>query len=307
MTTCIYHSKDLDGWMSAAIVKHRFPSVKLIGWNYGDPIPEIDPETNMLFMVDISFPPPVMFDLSRKTHLVWIDHHARTITETEEYFRNKDHSTVPGNRNPRFAACELTWNFLFPDDIMPELVRLLGRYDCFGHKGTDEEYKVLTFQYGARQVIFNPEHALQYLERYLSGPKSFKTLVDIHNQGEAIYKYLCTEAQQKYKQRFDILFPGFRGSNITKEPKTLSEVFFPIFKFAAVNAERFNPVNFGIDYHKDGYDGFASFWYDNYIWNFSLYNDNGKVDCSLVAKTYGGGGHPGASGFRIKNLSEIFK
>lgn len=468
MITCIYHSKDLDGWMSAAIVKHRFPSTILIGWNYGDPIPEIDPETDMLFMVDISFPPDVMFDLSRKTHLVWIDHHARTITETEEYFRNKDHSTVPGNRNPRFAACELTWYFLFPDDIIPELVRLLGRYDCFGHhqiwksirdyeglyevsnhgnvqslhkdtkelsiaiskrgyrvvslykngeakmknvhqlvaeafipnpeskptvnhkdsnrlnnyasnlewatylennihainkgirgksvyqldddgfvintfdsiiqaekvteiqsqnigkvcKGereraggymweygeakeitpqfvpADEEYKVLTFQYGARQIIFNPEQALHYLEEYLKSRYRATELIEgIKYSGEAIYRYLCVEAQQKYNQKFVVLFPGFRRSNITEEP----------FKFACVNAERFNPVNFGIDYHKDGYDGFACFWYENGNWNFSLYNDDKKVDCSLIAKTYGGGGHAGASGFRIKDLSEIFK
>lgn len=188
---------------------------------------------------------------------------------------------------------------------MPELVRLLGRYDCFGHKGTDEEYKVLTFQYGARQVIFNPEHALYYLERYIFGSSSTSLITNIKNQGETIYKYLCIEAQQKYSQKFEVLFPGFRGSNITEEPKTLSEVF-PIFKFACVNAERFNPVNFGIDYHKDGYDGFACFWYEGGNWNFSLYNDDKKVDCSLIAKTYGGGGHAGASGFRIKNLSEIF-
>ncbi len=34
----------------------------------------------------------------------------------------------------------------FSGQKMPEIVRLLGRYDCFGHKGTSEERQVLEFQ-----------------------------------------------------------------------------------------------------------------------------------------------------------------
>ena len=73
------------------------------------------------------------------------------------------------------------------------------------------------------------------------------------------------------------------------------------YKFICINKERFNPINFGIDYHKDGYDGCACFHYANDKWNFSLYNDNGEVDCSVIAKQYGGGGHHGASGFILNN------
>lgn len=52
----------------------------------------------------------------------------------------------------------------------------------------------------------------------------------------------------------------------------------------------------------DGYDGAACFHYDGKQWNFSLYNDNGFVDCSAIAKQYGGGGHRGASGFRVNDI-----
>lgn len=76
-------------------------------------------------------------------------------------------------------------------------------------------------------------------------------------------------------------------------------------KFICINKERFNPINFGIDYHKDGYDGAACFHYADGMWNFSLYNDNGEVDCSQIAKQYGGGGHKGAAGFRISDIREI--
>lgn len=74
------------------------------------------------------------------------------------------------------------------------------------------------------------------------------------------------------------------------------------FKFGCVNDCRFNPINFGIDYHKDRYDGFACFHYQNGQFPYSLYNDNGEVDCSILAKNRGGGGHKGASGFRTDTL-----
>ena len=57
---CVYHSIDLDGWMSAAIVKHWFrttynciegnnildttvsgDTLSFIGYNYGQPIPDL--------------------------------------------------------------------------------------------------------------------------------------------------------------------------------------------------------------------------------------------------------------------------
>jgi hypothetical protein len=183
---------------------------------------------------------------------------------------------IEGRRNDKFAACELTWQYFFPNEPMPELVRLLGRYDCFGHKGTEEERKVLEFQYGARQLIYDVSTALINLSASLT--LDDKVVCDsILKEGKSIYGYLCTEAQQSYKKIFPIKLDGY--------------------KFACINQERFNPINFGIDYHKDGYDGFACFWYGNGKFTYSLYNDNGNIDCSIIAKNRGGGGHKGASGF----------
>lgn len=304
---CIYHSKDLDGWMSAAIVYYwykndvaqkqqieaeqnkgsfsDYPPITLIGWNYGDPLPVL-PNNDTIIMVDISFKPEEMLKLYHQRLLIWIDHHQRTIIETASYFGERGFKVPEGLCDPSFAACELTWKYLFPGKLMPELVRLLGRYDCFGHKGTDEEKKVLEFQYGARQIISNPGEALACLEKYLIGDYAAGVVMkDIYDSGIAIYEYLCTEAKSIYKYKFDRDFDGYR--------------------FACINRERFNPVNFGIDYHSDGYDGLASFYFNGKDWEWSLYNDNGKVDCSLIAKNRGGGGHKGAAGFR-ENYQKYF-
>jgi len=301
---CIYHSRDLDGWCSAAIVKKWFREkysdgvvlskethdqnpkpnnyLYMIGWDYGDVVPDLSKED--IILVDISFPKNEMFKLwhrlDKKT--IWIDHHISAINDNKDLVWEQSH----GIQNTKKAACELTWEYLFPNEKIPEFVRLLGRYDCFGHKGTSEEQRVLEFQYAARAYCKNVEDCFEKLHQ-----KENQVIGLLSELGKGIYKYLCVEAEQDYKTRFTVDFDGY--------------------KFACINRKRFNPINFGIQYHNDKaddiyyYDGAACFHYENGLWNFSLYNDNGKVDCSEICKKRGGGGHAGAAGFRVSNINNI--
>ena len=299
-TACVYHSRDLDGWMSAAIVKHYCISqrvaeeVDFIGYDYGQTIPDLS-GYNKVIMCDISFPAKEMEYLGEK--LIWIDHHISAILDSE----SMGYDMTIGSRNTKFSACELTWVYFFPDDRMPELVRLLGRYDCFGHKGTSEEKLVLEFQYGARQMITNYEDAYETLMLTDYDWKSNAHILHILNSGVIIYKYLCTEAKQSYKNGFEVIF---ENPSIDFSSRTDIKLH-PKYKFILVNKERFNPINFGIDYHADGYDGAGCFHYANGKWNFSLYNDNELVDCSQIAKRFGGGGHRGAAGFLLDEIHPI--
>ena len=313
-TCVVFHDVDLDGWMSAAIVKHWFiekskfidgirdesigKELDFIGYNYGQPIPDLS-EYDEIIMCDISFPKEEMEKLmlheNGMNKLTWIDHHISAIKSCEEL-------TIKGLQNTKFAACELTWLYFMTDinklhfddedvETMPEIVRLLGLYDSFRHKNTDEETKVLEFQYGARAYIKNYEDAYEYLLKTIGTDLNSKmTLEFIHTAGKSIYKFLCIEAKQAYKNGFEVKLVENVGMDNG-----------PIRKFICINKERFNPINFGIDYHSEGYDGCACFHYANGMWNFSLYNDNGLVDCSTIAKQFGGGGHFSASGFRCDN------
>lgn len=280
---CIYHSRDLDGWMSAAIVKKWHPQTKLIGWDYGMPEPiSEEVEGNEVILVDISLSEAFMTE--NRNRITWIDHHKSAIDKYEPL-------NLPGLRDASFAACELTWKFFFTDQEMPEIVRLLGRYDCFGHKGTDEELSVLQFQYAARLMITNPEEALNALENMVDA--AIKEWITI---GAGIHSYLCVEAKQIYSRAFPVAFLVHES-----ESKALA------YQFLCVNQERFNPINFGIDYHKDGHNAFVCYWYQNGKWVFSVYNDNGEVDCSAICKMLGGGGHKGAAGFTTEGLEFIAK
>lgn len=307
-TVCVYHSIDLDGWMSAAIVKHwwiNMPEMKssedvldFIGFNYGMPIPDLS-SYDKVIMCDISFPTPEMHSIMQRIgdYFIWCDHHISAIDDVFTYYETfgKGLPFPAGIRKTEFAACELTWQYFFPETPMPEIVRLLGRYDCFGHKGTSEEQKVLEFQYGARGVISNYEEAYEKLASYFALDKNQWNIINpILADGAAIYKFLCEDARQSYKNGFEIYFPR-------DDARAMMNVFI------CINKERFNPINFGIKYHDDGYDGCACFHFNGIDWSFSLYNDDGKVDVSQICKQYGGGGHAGAAGFRIKDITQIIK
>jgi len=325
---CLYHSADLDGWMSAAIVKlwyeKNYPngvcysnpykgdgsviankedeeSLTFFGFNHGDEIPSVK-TYDTIIMCDIIFNPLVMVVYNTTKNFIWCDHHISSIEKMEGI-------VIKGLRDTNFAACELTWKYFFSNEQMPEIVRLLGRYDCFGHKGTHEEEKIIEFQYGARQCISNYEEAYKYLKRNIDEMfRSDKNVIlEVLCKGKPIYQYLCIEAKQSYKNGFVITFDnpnyikrGIGGSMIMDSDNKK-------VNFICINKERFNPINFNIDYHNDGYDGVAAFYNDGKNWNFSIYSDGITVDCSKIAETFKGGGHKGASGFIIKDINEFFK
>ena len=276
---CVYHSADLDGWSSAAIVKRKFPDVELIGYDYSKQIPTL-PDDDSLILVDISFPIKELVELSKLKDIIWIDHHTGIIKEfnalSEE--EKKPIKTIFPKDNELIAACELTWRYLFPDQQKPDSIELLGLYDCFRHKEPNQKFDDLTvmqYQYGARSLASNPEEALELI---------FDIPIEqVIERGIPIFAYLKKEATNIYK---NLSFPMTILGN----------------KFIAVNKERFNPSSFDIDYHADGYNGAVCFWYQDKQWRFSIYNENGKIDCSEIAKKFSGDGHSSASGFTMNKL-----
>lgn len=311
-TALIYHSVDLDGFCSCAIAQFKFmednkackidgctsyngvstgsnvEEMTTIPYNYRQQIPELSGYDRVI-MVDISFKPECMIALKAslgKENVIWIDHHISAIKDSEKF----GYDDLAGIRMTSFAACELTWMYFFEDKEMPKLVYLLGRYDCFGHKGKEDERFITEFQYGARQAYTNPGELLIPI-RFAHDKEEFmnKAIKIVHKTGEAIYQYLIYDAKIAWKTKHEIRF-------ITE---------FGNFKFAAVNKERFNPGNFEINYKEEGYDGVVSYYFTGKRWSFSLYSDH--VDCSAICKEHGGGGHKGAAGFVIDEPRDIVK
>ncbi len=274
----IYHSRDLDGWVSGALIKEKYPDAKMIGYDYGEEFPWhlIDDFDERIIMADVSLPIDDMIKLSELVNgqMTWIDHHKTAIAEMEDVLE-VFYQVV----DSKYAACELVWAYFNVGKPVPRAIELLGMYDSFRHKGTVDEDNVMHFQYFARSVASNINDANQFLREDYDIERGI-------GLGRIIFGYLCSDARYKYeKMKYSVGF-NYDGR---------------IYTFAMINGERFNPANFGIDYHNDGYAGAGCFWYvRDKGWVFSLYSD--KVDCSAICKSLGGGGHVGAAGFITQDI-----
>ncbi len=151
MIHCFYHSSDLDGHCSGAIVKYKFPEAQMHSINYGQQFAwdKVNTKEDVIIMVDFSLQPFVeMAKLYTEfgDRLIWIDHHISAVEEAKNWKDGEDNKSlndkINGLRMVGLAGCELTWKHFFPEIEMPNAVRLLGRYDVWDHKDPN----VLPFQ-----------------------------------------------------------------------------------------------------------------------------------------------------------------
>lgn len=282
-TIVIYHKADYDGIFCREIAKQHFTKIdwpaEYIGWDYGDPIPVVAPE-DKIYMLDVS-----VDGLMDHPNLNWVDHHKSAI--------DKYPKTIQGYRIDGVAACRLAWQYfgginLFQGDgiptkqdfvdrkvIEPIAVRLAGEYDVWDKRDPNAEL----FQHGLRS-----EELFETAWGDMLDVNGGATVVRLLNQGRAI-QYATTNQNESI----------IKAAGFTIE--------FEGLKFLACNHARYNSHLFtaGLQPEHDACFGFC--WRDNQ-WVVSLYHAPGKEhrDLSLIAVKYGGGGHKGACGFRMKSL-----
>lgn len=272
---CLYHRSDLDGKCSGYIVRRRFPEVELLGIEYGDDLDFERLRGRDVYLVDFSLQPwgdmQRLADVASK--VIWIDHHKSAIEEFE-----KSPIKCEGVREVGKAACELCWEYLFPEYPSPRLVDLLGRYDVWD---LDASPDVLPFQMGMRLNAWMPEDPA-WDELVLNvGTRA------IIEHGEAILRYQSQQNDGLMRKAFEHKWRGVR--------------------FLAVNAGGINSKAFDSRYDPAEHDAVMGFYFDGkqQQWTVSIYSPDQSRDLSGIAKEMGGGGHAAACGFQIENLTEI--
>ena len=73
-----------------------------------------------------------------------------------------------------------------------------------------------------------------------------------------------------------------------------------------MNTNMFSSESFKDIYTEEKYDLMIAFLFNGKIWTISLYSTKIEIDCSVLAKSMGGGGHKGAAGFTTTNIKEVF-
>lgn len=284
MTTHIfYHSADLDGHCSGAIARLSVETycenaeIKMWSIDYGDLFPwhAIEPD-DVVVMVDYSLPPGEegMDRLAQACkRLTWIDHHKTAIKDYQENKIVQDN--VWGKREVGKAACELAWEYFFPDKEMPFAVTMLGRWDVW-----DLEHSrfVVPFQYGMRNRITHPNdvRARDLWESLLGKPGGLieEILVDGN-------KRVADKRREVDESLRDLAFEAeIDGEPVTAINRRMGSLFCDAITDHGVLATFVRRAN--------------------KKWTVTLYSN--CVDVSAIAKRMGGGGHENAAGFVCETL-----
>lgn len=292
----IYHDRDLDGLACAAIMKLRFPDIKLVGWDYSynpeDFFNEYDLRGCEVYMADVSMPLEAMKMIAAEADtFIWIDHHEKAIAETRP--------EMPDNTFvvylPERAACEIAWRWFFPDQETPEIIASLGAYDVWRKDDPDRHWGmwVLPIQmyYNAHwdTAIEKIKHDL-YLRGHGAG--EWDRVLAIVSDGIAMLKF------EKSQIRRAMGSGKISREFVSPAPSTRTHVCFLIN--ATVNPGRLADEVWKehpecevlIHYHraKDG------------RWKYSLRSQDTGPNVAEIAAQYGGGGHPNAAGFVSENI-----
>jgi oligoribonuclease NrnB/cAMP/cGMP phosphodiesterase (DHH superfamily) len=272
----IYHNRDLDGFCSGAIIRLKYPEARMIGYDYGQDLEIESLKDKDIIMADVSMPMEDMLKISAiAKSFLWIDHHKSAI---EDFKAIQDIHNIESVLEIGTAACELTWRTLFSSRNTPNTVKILGDYDVW--RNEDQHIwntRTLPFQYGMRlrcnSLDSFPMHMLDFFQ--------FGSEQKLLESGRTILAY------QKQTNETLIKRAGF-------------EVYFlDKYKAVCVNACGVNSTVFDSNYDEEKHDVMIPFFYDGESYNLSFYTTKDSVDCSQIAKMFGGGGHERASGCKM--------
>ena len=284
----IFHNADADGFASCAIAMKYFEKCHhinpyFIGMNYSD---KLNYEKlsivgrDAILMCDFSLPVEEMLKL--KEHygdkFIWIDHHVTAIQDSID----NHYSDIKGIRMNEKAACELTWDFLFPYQKLPRSVSYMAKHDIWDHT----DIKTVYYAFGLKNFDVYPINNLGFWNKTLSDMNTDK-IIEV---GKIIYEYEARQAKTIC-----------RGAGV-------GLINFEGYRAVIVNRSNINSMFFD-DVDDTKFDVMMIFSYKpmKKNWVFSIFTKKEDIDVSELAKKYGGGGHRAAAGFVVNDFSMLEK
>ena len=283
----IYHSKDLDGNFSGAVLLHRFPDITLMGWDYADDIPDMESLTSYdeVIMIDVTFPLTYTIELADKVKLMVIDHHISFKNQVDEY--NGDISSQFVNfkflYSDTMSACELGCQYYLGH--IPPIVEMVGKYDTWRANGTPEwDETIVPMKFYLYGKVGKPEDVIP--EWFTNLDQHWIDLMLISGRGIMDYERKMDESKT-LNYSFETEAYGLRAL-------TINSNFFG----SETMVTKFDP---------EKHDIMVGFAFNGKVWGVSLRSLKGGPNVSAIAKQRGGGGHFHAAGFEVKNFEDIFK
>jgi oligoribonuclease NrnB/cAMP/cGMP phosphodiesterase (DHH superfamily) len=184
-TIAIYHKDCSDGTTAAAVVLRKFPNALLFPLSHGfesielEPIMKIAKIGDSIFTVDCALGAREF--LKAGFTVTSIDHHVGGETEYKELAKQNSAFTFIFDNNKSGAS--LTWDYFFPDEKKPEIIKLVEDRDLwrwkYGEKTKNVGYSLHMFMNKPEEVLKFFDDSLEKLEKEGSVISGFmKTMID---------------------------------------------------------------------------------------------------------------------------------
>lgn len=269
---CFFHANCVDGAASAAVIRRKYPHAKCYPMNHGDKL-RARVKGKKLFIVDFSFKPELLKRFSDEaTSVHWYDHHITAVPIKEE--------VGWGIIDLKESGASLTWKQEFPEKPLPKILEYVRDKDLYEWKLPNS--REISMYLREVEGITNPLNP--WWQKMMDGP-SDEVWAKMIEGGVSALKHQEMTIKQGLRSAFEVEFHGHKtlAVNWSLEASDMGEYI----------------------YKNLGYDIALMFYYTGEVWNFSLRSD--KVDVSELALKFGGGGHPGAAGFRQQNIDWLLQ
>lgn len=269
---CIYHGGCPDGFTAAWVINHRYGyDVDFFAAKYGEEPPDVTGKR--VIMVDFSYKRPVLTEMLKTAkEIIILDHHLSAQKDLEGLADEEHNAFIEIVFDMDRSGAGIAWDYCFPDRGRPLLVSYVEDRDLWKFKYEATEPFCAWLDLQMREFLVYDKIAFQSLtERY---------------EAVNIGQYLV----QKFNKDADsIIKSGTRWL-------VIDDVVVPVVNCPYMYASRIGNVLANLPAANFA----ATFFVDrsgNH--NYSLRSVDSKMDVSVIAEKFGGGGHRNASGFRI--------
>jgi oligoribonuclease NrnB/cAMP/cGMP phosphodiesterase (DHH superfamily) len=278
-TLVIYHQDCADGHTAAWVAdKALGGNVQLLPAKYGDPAPDVTGRTVMV--LDFSYKRPEMLRMiEQATHVIVLDHHKTAQAELDGLHGSRTNEQINGRgvTSPHIvfdmekSGAMLTWDYFYHDDPAPLLVQYVQDRDLWKWEMT----------------------ASQEINAAISScDKTFANWDLLHKAFGNV-----AEQQHIYQQGLGIL--RYQGQLIERAVENCWEETIAGHKVRVVNCTEASLISAVAGRLADGRPFGACFFVNHKGERcFSLRSRQGGIDVSEVARSFGGGGHKAAAGFK---------
>lgn len=262
---CIYHGNCADGFAAAVVVGWAIKNVEFHAGVHQKPPPDVTGKD--VILVDFSYKRPVLLEMAQQAeNILILDHHKSAKEELID---------LPGNVTTVFdmnrSGARITWDYYNGPEEPPMLIRHIEDRDLwrFNLEGT-REIQAALFSYPYEFALWG--------ELLLSDPKKLRA------DGIAI------ERKHSKDIREFIGVAAYTMNIAGHDVPVLNVPYFYASDAGHIMAE--------------GKPFAACYWdtLDERV--FSLRSRDDGIDVSLIAKQFGGGGHPHAAGFKVMLFSK---